>query len=174
MPGRLLHLERHLFSRLPLAPRTLLAFLLGDAHRLCRGRLGGGAYGWGRDAVDLFRRNRGFGKSRGAARRANATTGIRKIAAASTGRAPLVSDRRSYGGSTRRRACTSHPGLGDGGRGCQGCRRPFYRGRSGRGSARASAFQSRRAPLRQRGCSTRRDRSPNQKAAAGGRGCNCI
>ena len=29
MPGRLLHLERHLFSRLPLAPRTLMAFYWG-------------------------------------------------------------------------------------------------------------------------------------------------
>ena len=29
MPGRLLHLERHLFSRLPLEPRTLMAFYWG-------------------------------------------------------------------------------------------------------------------------------------------------
>ena len=29
MPGQLLHLERHLFRRLPLAPRTLLAFYWG-------------------------------------------------------------------------------------------------------------------------------------------------
>ena len=29
MPGRLLHLEHHLFSRLSLAPRTLMAFYWG-------------------------------------------------------------------------------------------------------------------------------------------------
>ena len=62
--------------------------LLGDAHRLCRDRLGVGAFGRRRDAVDFFRRNRGFGKSRGATRRASAATRIRRIAAANSIRLP--------------------------------------------------------------------------------------
>ena len=63
MPGQLLHLERHLFRRLPLAPRTLMAFYWGTPIVFAEADLATGLLDGDVMQLEFFRRDRGFGKS---------------------------------------------------------------------------------------------------------------